>query len=702
MDPGIGWILPEQHGPAGDLWSRVWFNHQGLSSDDLQDSSSINTTSSKTNDINDAENSSNKNSCVNNNSGTDATSLENCGRHSPATTDKTEDIVGTKTTTMVAPALDYIPIGNGFEDSIKSKQQTSVNNSSVNGTDRSQIDANLTSNNSTNCNGSSNNSTNNTSNGNSSTVNPFNACNRFKRKRDNRASTYALQQNAKPLIGEFGGCPWRSQRERYDLGVVGLHQEICDLATWLSPTVEEHQMRVCVVKRIKEVITGLWPHAIVQIFGSFRTGLYLPTSDIDLVVVGKWESLPLRTLEKALLDRNIATPQFLKVLDRASVPIVKLTDAATDVKVDISFNMSSGVNSARLIKTYKKTHPELFKLVMVLKQFLLQRDLNEVFTGGISSYSLILMVVSFLQLHPRLDSTSTSNINLGVLLLEFFELYGRHFNYFKTGIRVKEGGAYISKDQLNDMYEGQRPSVLCIEDPLIPGNDIGRSSYGVMHVKQAFEYAYIVLTQAVNPLNTLLNNPNRNSILGRVVRITDQVIHYRQWIKDNFVLAPDMLPATPNSTPHPMESTKPRDQSTHPLDCTTRVLGETRSNVIRNDKIVNNASIHDTSTQQEDDKTGDSSNSSKLPSGETTTRSVTPTASSKSTKSNSIRNSEKYLVIKSSSPSCNSNNNTSSSGGVATGSEVKGSNSKRTTESRRFKSQQQHRANSSVSRGRLS
>lgn len=36
-------------------------------------------------------------------------------------------------------------------------------------------------------------------------------------------------------------------------------------------------------------------------------------------------------------------------------------------------------------------------LIFVLKQFLLQRDLNEVFTGGISSYSLILMAISFLQ-----------------------------------------------------------------------------------------------------------------------------------------------------------------------------------------------------------------------------------------------------------------------------------------------------------------
>ena len=46
-------------------------------------------------------------------------------------------------------------------------------------------------------------------------------------------------------------------------------------------------------------------------------------------------------------------------------------------------------------------YPLLPHLVLVLKQFLLQRDLNEVFTGGISSYSLILMIVSFLQVWGR-------------------------------------------------------------------------------------------------------------------------------------------------------------------------------------------------------------------------------------------------------------------------------------------------------------
>lgn len=220
-------------------------------------------------------------------------------------------------------------------------------------------------------------------------------------------------------------------------------------------------------------------------------------SDIDLVVIGKWDELPLRSLESELTERGIAEASSIKVLDKvnfiyfikrywkvtgydfvflssqATVPIIKLTDKVTDVRVDISFNMCNGVRSAELIKKFRRVFPALPKLVFVLKQFLLQRDLNEVFTGGISSYSLILMTVSFLQvltdfkftiylpsiliqfliifecfqLHSRVNA-GNEKANLGVLLIEFCELYGRHFNYLKTGIRVKEGGAYVAKEEV--------------------------------------------------------------------------------------------------------------------------------------------------------------------------------------------------------------------------------------------------------------
>lgn len=114
-------------------------------------------------------------------------------------------------------------------------------------------------------------------------------------------------------------------------------------------------------------------------------------------MIGRWEKLPLRTLENELLSSRIAEPQSIRVLDKASVPIVKLTDRVTQVKVDISFNMQSGVQSAELIKDYKRQYPVLSKLVLVLKQFLLQRDLNEVFTGesSLSSFKAHYSIISF-------------------------------------------------------------------------------------------------------------------------------------------------------------------------------------------------------------------------------------------------------------------------------------------------------------------
>lgn len=75
-------------------------------------------------------------------------------------------------------------------------------------------------------------------------------------------------------------------------------------------------------------------------------------------------------------------------------------------------------------------------------------------------------------MHPRINPVSPDN-NLGVLLLEFFELYGKQFNYMKTGIRVAHGGAYVSKQEICKQFNinnNYRMSILSIEDPLDHGN----------------------------------------------------------------------------------------------------------------------------------------------------------------------------------------------------------------------------------------
>ncbi|KAJ8668160.1 hypothetical protein QAD02_009823 [Eretmocerus hayati] len=503
MDPKIGWYQPEQLGPAKDLWLHIWETGREFDSLSLKQPT-------------DPANA--------NPAGVTTTTTTTTAAASSTTLTTSSTTTTTTTATTTSNSLNNMPNAKDFLP-LEREQPQLLRESGIRPGDQ-QAPRALNAN-------ANHQQQQQQQNANNSYYNPS------RRKNDNRASTYGMNYNYEALVGVFGGCPWRHPNKRYSKGVIGLHEEIEDFFMYMCPSPEEHHIRLRVVKRIEQVIYDLWPDSKVEIFGSFRTGLYLPTSDIDLVVIGMWSNLPLHTLERALIDQNIVEPSSVKVLDRASVPIVKLTDKETEIKVDISFNMNNGVKSAELIKTFKRQYPALEKLVMVLKQFLLQRDLNEVFTGGISSYSLILMTISFLQLHPRANVNDPS-VNLGVLLIEFLELYGRKFNYVKTGIRVKGGGTYISKEEVQrEMIDGHRPSLLCIEDPLTPGNDIGRSSYGALYVKDAFDWAYYVLSQAVNPLNILVNDANKISILGRIIRVTDEVIEYRKWIKETFPAPPE-------------------------------------------------------------------------------------------------------------------------------------------------------------------
>lgn len=104
----------------------------------------------------------------------------------------------------------------------------------------------------------------------------------------------------------------------------------------MVPTPLEHEARIDVVGRVRTVIRKLWPQAKVDIFGSFKTGLYLPASDIDLVICGKWSDLPLHMIHDELIRSGIPKPDESLVLDKVVVPIVKITERLTDIKVYIS------------------------------------------------------------------------------------------------------------------------------------------------------------------------------------------------------------------------------------------------------------------------------------------------------------------------------------------------------------------------------
>lgn len=81
------------------------------------------------------------------------------------------------------------------------------------------------------------------------------------------------------------------------------------------------------------------------------------SSDIDLIVHSKdgrqWRPEELEALmlvlREAFCRHRICTQEGIQLLNGATVPIIKLTDRRTDVKVDMSFNMNNGLRSAQLI-----------------------------------------------------------------------------------------------------------------------------------------------------------------------------------------------------------------------------------------------------------------------------------------------------------------------------------------------------------------
>lgn len=157
------------------------------------------------------------------------------------------------------------------------------------------------------------------------------------------------------------------------------------------------------------------------------------------------------------------------VISKARVPIVKFVTHFGRLNVDISVNQGNGVKAGKIINGFLRDMRgcefALRSLIIIAKAFLNQRGMNEVYTGGLGSYSIVCLAISFLQMHPKIRRGEIEpEKNLGVLVMEFFELYGCYFNYEEVGISIRNGGSYFSKNE-RGWYDSSRGLLLSIEDP---------------------------------------------------------------------------------------------------------------------------------------------------------------------------------------------------------------------------------------------
>jgi non-canonical poly(A) RNA polymerase PAPD5/7 len=175
----------------------------------------------------------------------------------------------------------------------------------------------------------------------------------------------------------------------------------------------------------------------------------------------------LRTLANIIKRARIASK--VTIIAKAKVPIIKFVTVYGRLNVDISINQGNGVVAGDIVNGFlngmRGCGFALRSLVIIAKAFLNQRGMNEVYTGGLGSYSIVCLAVSFLQMHPKIRRGEIdAEKNLGVLVMEFFELYGCYFNYEEVGISVRNGGSYFSKRQ-RGWYDFTKKNLLSIEDP---------------------------------------------------------------------------------------------------------------------------------------------------------------------------------------------------------------------------------------------
>lgn len=307
--------------------------------------------------------------------------------------------------------------------------------------------------------------------------------------------------------------------------------EIQDFVHYISPSKEEIVVRNGCIDRLKSAIESFWCDSHVYVFGSYATDLYLPHSDIDMVVKTdnsddvrylKDNRSSLYKLSNYLKNKGIVTN--VEVIAKAKVPIIKLVEAESKIHVDISFERSNGLEAAMVIKGWLDTTPGLRELVLIVKHFLSTRNLNNVHLGGLGGYSTICLVYTFLKLHPRLATDAINPMkNIGVLLIEFFELFGKNFGYDNVAIAPvchENNGqpGLLNKNAYPDL-QNRNPFQLAIQDPSDPSNNISRGSFNVRGLKKAFAGAFDLLVDKCFELEGKTYKQRLNeSILGNIIK----------------------------------------------------------------------------------------------------------------------------------------------------------------------------------------
>lgn len=292
------------------------------------------------------------------------------------------------------------------------------------------------------------------------------------------------------------------------------------------------------------ILREIYPCSGLYIVGSSLTQLGLNNSDLDLCLMLTHKEIDqeieatsiLALIYEKILHLNFITrPQVIQ----AKVPILKFVDRISGVEVDLNVNNAVGIRNTQLIHCYSRLDWRFAPLSVMIKLWARQHNINEARSQTLSSYSLILMLVHFLQfacdppvlpcLQKMLNDkfspfadvrkltlredlpafTSSNKMNLGELLLEFLNYFGNKFDFSKDVISVRTGGTLPKQFAMNCRSPKNKRGqwkFIGIEEPMDRTNT-ARSVFNeraFARIIQVFQISYKMLLHSKD-LNSIID-----------------------------------------------------------------------------------------------------------------------------------------------------------------------------------------------------
>ena len=168
--------------------------------------------------------------------------------------------------------------------------------------------------------------------------------------------------------------------------------------------------------------------------------------------------------------------------------------------LEIENNMEEKKIPAQEIIPYIKKNMIEYKdirpMILVLKRYMQLNKLNSSFHGGISSYSLFLLILAYIK-------ENNNDESLGKKLYGFFEYYG-NFIFSMYSVNANNDNPFILMDINN------KSNVLVIIDPITSLN-VAKSSFRMEEIKSAFARGAIVINKIYYDLMAKINETDNNN-----------------------------------------------------------------------------------------------------------------------------------------------------------------------------------------------